>query len=72
MTGEKSANAGALTPMVGMWLSSIVLLPIGIYLTYKATTDSPLLDADAYVKIVKRFLVWTKITKEDDKNEQAS
>jgi lipopolysaccharide export system permease protein len=72
MTGEKSANAGALTPMVGMWLSSIVLLPIGIYLTYKATTDSPLLDADAYVKLVKRFMLWTKITKEDDKNEQAS
>ena len=72
MTGEKSANAGALTPMVGMWLSSIVLLPIGIYLTYKATTDSTLLDADAYVKLVKRFMLWTKITKEDDKNEQAS
>jgi lipopolysaccharide export system permease protein len=72
MTGEKSANAGALSPMVGMWLSSIVLLPIGIYLTYKATTDSPLLDADAYVKLVKRFLLWTKITKKDDKKEQAS
>jgi lipopolysaccharide export system permease protein len=50
-----------------MWLSSLVLLPIGIYLTYKATTDSPLLDADAYVKGVKRFLVWIKITKEEDK-----
>jgi lipopolysaccharide export system permease protein len=72
MTGEKSAKAGALSPMVGMWLSSLILLPIGIYLTYKATTDSPLLDADAYVKGVKRFLVWTKITKEDDKNKQAS
>jgi len=72
MTGEKSAKAGALTPMTGMWLSSIVLLPIGIYLTYKATTDSPLLDADAYVKLIKRFLVWAKITKEDDKDKQAS
>ena len=72
MTGEKAAKAGALTPMTGMWLSSLVLLPIGIYLTYKATTDSPLLDADAYVKGVKRFLVWVKITKEDDKDKQAS
>jgi lipopolysaccharide export system permease protein len=72
MTGEKAAKAGALTPMTGMWLSSLVLLPIGIYLTYKATTDSPLLDADAYVKGIKRFLVWLKITKEDDKEKQAS
>ena len=67
MTGEKSAKAGALSPMIGMWLSSLILLPIGIYLTYKATTDSPLLDADAYVKIVKRLLVKAKITKEEEK-----
>lgn len=72
MTGEKAAKAGALDPMTGMWLSSLVLLPIGIYLTYKATTDSPLLDADAYVKGVKRFLAWLKITKEDDSEKQAS
>ena len=71
MTGEKAAKAGALDPMTGMWLSSMVLLPIGIYLTYKATTDSPLLDADAYVKNIKRLLVWLKITKEDDKDKQA-
>jgi lipopolysaccharide export system permease protein len=72
MTGEKSAKAGALSPMIGMWLSSLVLLPIGIYLTYKATTDSPLLDADAYVKAMKRFLVWSKITKEEEQDNQAS
>ncbi|MDP4291145.1 MAG: LptF/LptG family permease [Bacteroidota bacterium] len=72
MTGEKAAKAGALSPMTGMWLSSLVLLPTGIYLTYKATTDSPLLDADAYVKGVKRFLVWAKITKEEDNDNQAS
>ena len=72
MTGEKTAKSGALDPMTGMWLSSFILLPIGIYLTYKATTDSPLLDADAYVKGVKRFLVWSKITKEEDNDKQAS
>lgn len=72
MIGEKAAKAGALDPMTGMWLSSMVLFPLGIYLTYKATTDSPLLDADAYVKGVKRFLTWLKIIKEDDKDKQAT
>jgi lipopolysaccharide export system permease protein len=33
----------------GMWLSSFVLLPIGIFLTYKSATDSTLLNADAYI-----------------------
>jgi lipopolysaccharide export system permease protein len=72
MTGEKAAKAGALDPMTGMWLSSMILLPIGFYLTYKATTDSPLLDADAYVKVVKRFLTWLNLIKEEDKDIQAS
>jgi lipopolysaccharide export system permease protein len=72
MIGEKAAKAGALDPMTGMWLSSMILFPIGVYLTYKATTDSPLLDADAYVKGVKQFLVWLKIIKVEDQEEQAS
>ncbi|NTW25056.1 MAG: YjgP/YjgQ family permease [Lentimicrobium sp.] len=51
MTGEKSVKAGELAPIYGMWLSSVVLLPLGIILTMKATTDSPLFDVDAW----KRF-----------------
>lgn len=55
ISGEKYARAGAMSPGIAMWLASIVLLPVGIFLTYKATTDSPLLDADTWNKIFKRF-----------------
>ncbi len=48
ITGEKMAKEGAMTSFEGMWLSAFILLPFGIYLTYKATTDSALLSADAY------------------------
>ncbi len=34
----------------GMWISTLVLLPIGVLLTWKAATDSPLFDADAYYR----------------------
>lgn len=34
--------------VVGMWASSMVLLPTGIFLTYKAATDSSLFNTDAY------------------------
>lgn len=56
ITSEKSARAGAIDIYFGMWLSSIALLPLGIFLTYKATTDSPLLDPDSWRKrILKLF-----------------
>ena len=42
-TGYKMAREALWPSWAGMWLSSFILLPIGIFLTYKATTDAPLL-----------------------------
>jgi len=50
VTGEKSARTSEMTVVMGMWLSTIVILPIGLFLTYKATTDAPLLDGDSWRK----------------------
>lgn len=38
----------------GMWLSSLVLLPVGIFLTYKAATDSGLFNPEVWIKIYER------------------
>jgi lipopolysaccharide export system permease protein len=55
ITGEKFAREGVLTTATGMWLASMVLLPIGVFLTYKATTDSDLFEGDAYLRFFKRI-----------------
>ena len=47
---EKLVVSGNLSPWPGMWISSLVLMPIGLFLTWKATTDSPLFDRDAYYR----------------------
>jgi lipopolysaccharide export system permease protein len=47
---EKLVIAGGLAAWPGMWISTLVLLPIGLFLTWKAATDSPLFDADAYYR----------------------
>lgn len=47
---EKLVISGKLEAWPGMWISSMVLLPIGLILTWKASTDSPLFDADAYYR----------------------
>lgn len=49
-TGYKMAREGLWTAFEGMWLSSAVLLPIGIFLTYKAAHDSALFNPDAWIK----------------------
>ncbi|WP_461448605.1 LptF/LptG family permease [Mucilaginibacter sp.] len=59
--GEKSVKDGNVSPILGMWIAIIILTPIGIFLSYKAITDSAIFDADSYKKffdkkIFNRFL----------------
>jgi len=63
LTGEKAAKGEVLDPFTGMWLSTIILFPIGIFLTYKASTDAPLMDADAYRKVIRQVTSFLKIQK---------
>ncbi|HSW67964.1 MAG TPA: LptF/LptG family permease, partial [Bacteroidales bacterium] len=67
-TGDRYVRSGVLDPWVGMWLSSAVFLPLGIWLTYKAVTDSPLMDADAWGKLAilrKRIIPFKKNSQHD-------
>ncbi len=51
--GEKMCEKDKLTVFNGMWLSTYVLLPIGLFLTIKATDDSRLFHADWYLKLFR-------------------
>ena len=53
--GQKMAREDLWHVWQGMWLSSFILLPIGIFLTYKSATDSTLLNADAYAIFFKKL-----------------
>lgn len=53
-TGTKMAREGIWTVWEGMWLSSAVLLPIGLFLTYKAVTDSTLMNTESYTHLFKK------------------
>ena len=48
-SGEKMAKEGTWEAFYGTWLSAFILAPVAIYLTYKATNDSGLLDVDWYI-----------------------
>ena len=53
LSGEKLAKEGSWDAVYGMWLSTFILTPIAVYLTYKATNDSALLDTDWYAGRLK-------------------
>lgn len=56
ISGEKMAQSVAITPVLGMWLSALILFPIGVFLTYKAATDSALFDREAYKRRLHKLM----------------
>jgi len=53
--GYKMTRDGVWVHWFGMWFSSLVLLPIGVFLTHKAVNDSVIMNADTYVEFFKRL-----------------
>ena len=55
-SGMKMARDGSWNMIFGMWISSAVLLPFGVFVTYKANKDSVVFNSDLYLSILRRFL----------------
>lgn len=53
--GYKMARDGKLEVWEGMWISSAVLLPLGIFFTYKAVNDSAVFNRDAYLNFFRKL-----------------
>ena len=54
-SGEKFAKEGSWGMIPGMWLSFIILIPIGIFLIYKAMHDSQVFSKDFYNRLLKKL-----------------
>lgn len=54
--GYKMTRDGVWAHWFGMWFSSIVLLPMGTFLTYKAMNDSVIMNTDTYASFFKKLL----------------
>jgi len=53
--GEKLAENNVLTPFAGMWLSTVILLPLGFFLTMKAANDSKIYSTDYYRNVFRKL-----------------
>ncbi len=55
-TGYKMARDGKMEVWEGMWLSTVALLPLGIFFTIKAIDDSAVFNSDAYKLAFNRLI----------------
>ena len=55
--GEKFAKENTLTPFTGMWMATFVLLPLGVFLTWKAMRDSKLLNKETYSRFFRPVVI---------------
>ncbi|MEN8787366.1 MAG: LptF/LptG family permease, partial [Flavobacteriales bacterium] len=60
ITGQRLGRGLALPPYIGMWLSSIVLLPFGLVLTYQAATESKIMDFEVIGNKLRPMISWIK------------
>jgi lipopolysaccharide export system permease protein len=55
LSGEKLAEENLVSTIAGMWASTYILLPIGLFLTYKASTDSVIMNIETYLTFLKKI-----------------
>lgn len=76
ITGEKLVREGAWPPWLGMWISTFILFPLAVFLTYKATNDSNLFNIEWYMlkisKIKNTFASLTKKMFSKNNNENGN
>jgi lipopolysaccharide export system permease protein len=68
ITGEKFAREDAWTMVSGMWFSSLVFLPLGFWLTYKAATDSGVMNLESYQLFFRRLFSFSLRKKKSEKS----
>lgn len=55
ISGEKLSKSGDWDVTFGMWLSSMVLAPIGAWLTWKSNQDSAVFNVEAYQRFFRKL-----------------
>ncbi|RYG04959.1 MAG: YjgP/YjgQ family permease [Chitinophagaceae bacterium] len=53
--GKKFVKQDVMTPFAGIWMASLVLLPIGFFLISKARNDSQILNKEFYNRLFKKI-----------------
>ena len=50
------AKSGEMNMLLGVWMSSLVLAPMGFFFTYKSNKDSVVFNAELYMRVIRTIL----------------
>ncbi|MDY8138374.1 LptF/LptG family permease [Aquimarina sp. 2201CG5-10] len=64
---KNSAEEGGIPPFLGSWLSTFIIFPLSIFLTYRATTDQGFFSFDNFIQPIRDFFEKRKSKKEKKK-----
>ena len=65
--GKNMATTGQMSAFSGVWLSTLVLIPICVFLTYKATVDASIMSKETYEKLFKKMKLKLQSIKKTNK-----
>ncbi|MBU2997549.1 LptF/LptG family permease [Cellulophaga baltica] len=57
---ENSSKEGSLNPVVGAWMSTFIMLPLGVFLTKRATADRGLSNFGSVIDFFKKLFAFKK------------
>lgn len=69
MTSEKLARDSLVEVHLALWVSSFVLLPVGIFLLVKANNDSRLFDSSSYKRWFNQRIQWLNSSKKTQQQQ---
>ncbi len=64
-TGEKFSRESVTSIWQGVWFSTLIFLPAGIFLTYKAANDSVVFNLNSYSEFFKKIFRFFKKKKKE-------
>ncbi len=70
ITGEKLSKAGSLEPWMGMWMATVMLLPIAFILIQQARNDAQIFNKEWYLRLLQRLVAVFKPRKRKETNEK--
>jgi len=71
LVGEKVAKEGIAPVPLGMWESTVILMGVGIFLTYKATADAAIMNKETYTHFFKNIGIKLRLVKPYSTDEEA-
>lgn len=69
MFAKNSAHDGSVSPFVATWISTFIMLPLSVLVTYRATTDQGIFNPDSLLMPIRKFFAKIGLFKAKTENK---